>query len=147
MSDLFRKSVLPVYSYGISNREMSLLALLLAKYLHEEIKQLNNPIEFRNNSSSVILQILMELCGKMELQRLQIAEFNQKLNDINYHEQYFNLNPINLFESITGSKTKNINEAMDNAIVIKIFNDSKQFLIHWAIAYAEIIFTKLFKYP
>ncbi|VDN92655.1 unnamed protein product [Brugia pahangi] len=161
LSDLFRKSVLPVYCYGMSNPEMSLLALLLAKYLHEEIKQLNNPIDFRNNSSTVILQILMEnlekvitiyaqkniLYGKMELQQQQIAELNQNLNNINYYEQYFNLNPINLFESITGSKTTNINKAMENAIVNKIFNNSKQFLIHWAIAYAQIIFTKTFKYP
>ncbi|VDP22037.1 unnamed protein product [Onchocerca flexuosa] len=147
LSDLFRTSVLPIYSYGMSNREMSLLALLLAKYLHEEIKELKNPIDFRNASSFAILQILIESYGKTESQRLQIAELNQKLNNTEFREKYFNLNPINLFESITTAKPKNINEAMKNATVAKIFNNSKQFLIHWATAYAEIIFGKITEYP
>uniref|UniRef100_A0A8R1TPQ6 Uncharacterized protein n=1 Tax=Onchocerca volvulus TaxID=6282 RepID=A0A8R1TPQ6_ONCVO len=147
LSDLFRTSVLPIYSYGMSNREMSLLALLLAKYLHEEIKQLKNPIDFRHTSSCAILQILIESYGKMESQRLQIAELNQNLNYTEYREKYFNLNPINLFESITAVKPKNINEALNNATVVKIFNNSKQFLIRWSTAYAEIIFGKITEYP
>ncbi|EFO15200.1 hypothetical protein LOAG_13313 [Loa loa] len=147
LSDLFRKSVLPVYNYGMGNREMSLLALLLAKYLHEEIKQLNNPINFRNSSSCVILQILMKLYGKMKLQQLQMAELNQKLIHTDFHGKYFNLNPFNLFQSITGIKPKNIDQAMSNATVIKIFNDSKEFLIHWSMAYTEIIFGKITEYP
>ncbi|CAG9529724.1 unnamed protein product [Cercopithifilaria johnstoni] len=147
LSDLFRGSVLPVYSYGMSNREMSLLALLLAKYLQEEIKQLNNPFDFRNSSSCVILQILIESYTRMELQRLQIAELNQKLDYAEYRKKYFNLNPIYLFESITGIKPKNIDEAMSNSTVIKIFNDSKQFLMHWANVYADILFGKVIEYP
>ncbi|KAM3720799.1 Ras GTPase-activating-like protein [Dirofilaria immitis] len=147
LSDLFRISILPIYNYGINKREMSLLGLLLAKYLREEIKQLNDPIDFRNNSSYAILQILIESYGKMESQRLQIAGLNQKLNHTEYRGKYFNLNPISLFESITGTKPKNIDEAMRNATVVQIFNDSKQFLVQWATAYAEIIFGKITEYP
>lgn len=85
--------------------------------------------------------------GKTEIQRLQIAELNQKLNPTKYYGKYFNLNPINLFESITGTKPKNIDEALGNTTVFKIFNDSKQCLIHWATAYADIIFGKVTEYP
>uniref|UniRef100_A0A0R3RLR8 Uncharacterized protein n=1 Tax=Elaeophora elaphi TaxID=1147741 RepID=A0A0R3RLR8_9BILA len=131
----------------MSNREMSLLALLLAKYLQEEIKQLSDPIDFRNSSSCVILQILIELYGRVELQRLQIAEINQKLNHMECREKFFNLNPIDLFQSITGIKPKNIDEAIGNTTVAKIFNDSKEFLMHWATVYADVIFGKMIKYP
>uniref|UniRef100_A0A915Q7P9 Uncharacterized protein n=1 Tax=Setaria digitata TaxID=48799 RepID=A0A915Q7P9_9BILA len=164
LSDLFRTSVLPVYSYGMSNREMSLLALLLANYLAEEIKELNDPVEFRNTPSCIILQILMEfrfflffflsnfqlnqrLYGKTEIQRLQIAGLNRKLNEIEHQVKYFNLNPISLFESITDKKPTNADQAMGNATVAKILSNSKKFLTYWATVYADVVLGRATEYP
>lgn len=93
------------------------------------------------------MNVKFRLYGGAELQRLQIAELNQKLNHAEYRGKYFNLNPVSLFESITGIKPKNIDEAMNNSTVIKIFNDSKQFLTHWATVYANTIFEKVTEYP
>lgn len=67
----------------------------------------------------------------------------QKENQI----EHFNLIPENIFESVTGHKPQNTDEAMGNATVAKVLNDSKQFLSKWAIAYASVIFENVTEYP
>lgn len=60
LPDLLQRSVFPIYSYGTTGREMSLMALMLRNYLHLELKKVIDPFAFRHSHSRSILRILMK---------------------------------------------------------------------------------------
>ncbi|VDN05494.1 unnamed protein product [Thelazia callipaeda] len=126
---------------------MTLLALLLANYIQSEIQKLDDPSQLRNSSSYVILQIFIKLYGKTESYKCEIAKLNDILKQSQNELGHFNLNPVSVYQSITGHKAEIIDKAMSNAIVAKVLNDTKRFLTKWALAYAELIFRTITEYP
>ncbi|VDN31555.1 unnamed protein product [Gongylonema pulchrum] len=123
------------------------MALVLRNYLRLELEKVSDPIAFRHSPSTAVLNILMQLYGKIDKQREQIAAISKEMRQKENQPQHFNLNPENIFKSVTGHKPSNIDEAMGNATVAKVLNDSKQFLIKWATSYSSVIFENTIEYP
>uniref|UniRef100_A0A0N5A4Z7 Calponin-homology (CH) domain-containing protein n=1 Tax=Parastrongyloides trichosuri TaxID=131310 RepID=A0A0N5A4Z7_PARTI len=135
--NLYEKALLPLFNFVSEKREEYLFVVLCREILKRYIECIQEPKKFLHNNDPAgnkllkLIKRFFQTLPSYDLLGISLKEIHSLYYDDD-HSIRINLNPISMFEEKYNKPPKDIYEALTDEDIVKILDDSKNFIIKWS---------------
>uniref|UniRef100_A0A0N5B8H0 Calponin-homology (CH) domain-containing protein n=1 Tax=Strongyloides papillosus TaxID=174720 RepID=A0A0N5B8H0_STREA len=146
--NLYEKALLPLFNFVSEKREEFLFVRLCREILKEYIDSLNDPKKFININDQngyklvKLLRSFFQTLPSYDVLGISIKDVHASYHSAD-HSLRINLNPTCMFEEKYKRTPTDIYEALADDDILKVLNESKNFIIQWSKEFANQLLSNL----
>ncbi|MFH4974093.1 hypothetical protein AB6A40_000802 [Gnathostoma spinigerum] len=141
LENFVKDALLPTFNFGAEMREEFLLVEFYRFIIEQQVEKLSYPDQLKNTVIVMLMQWMLRDIHRIPNNiEKRIADLNAEMMKDKNNREVFNIQPMEIYETLKGKKAANVTEAAEDPNVMKFLEESKSYVAKWSEKFARVLF-------